>query len=380
MRIDSISRWSFSVPMTQFETHFLRDTDHGGPVGQPKEVAQLLADFAAGAQTSLHLAIYDFRLDEPIASTVVQALTAAADRGVDVRIAYDHGGKTAALEAAPSPDELGLGFAAMGADPAPPGTHQWLHEQFDGTRVQLGPIDPGSQIMHHKYVVRDAATVWTGSTNVTTDAWTHQENNIIVIASPDLAAGYERDFTELWTSGRIAGSGAESHGATTVDDADAEWDFAPGDGTDIDATLTHMVETAHSDIHIATMVLTSGTVLGALADALARGVPITGIYDKGQMDPIVRDWKTTDNGRKKAALFAKVAKHLVGKRSEPYTPTSKHNFLHHKVLVCDDTVLTGSFNFSRNAASNAENTVSSASTELASRYRAMVDEIVAAYR
>jgi phosphatidylserine/phosphatidylglycerophosphate/cardiolipin synthase-like enzyme len=366
--------------MTQIETHFLRDTDHGGPVGQPKEVAQLLADFAGAATTSLHLAIYDFRLDEPLASTVVQALVAAADRGVDVRLAYDHGGKTTALEAAPPDDDLALGFAALGADPAPPGTHEWLHEHFDGTAVQLGPIDPGGQIMHHKYVVRDGAQVWTGSTNVTSDAWTHQENNIVVIDSPYVAAGYERDFTELWTTGRVAGTGSHAHGTTTLDDADAEWDFAPGDGADIDATLCRMVEGADHDIHIATMVLTSGTVLEALVHALARGVAISGIYDKGQMDPIVRDWKKNENGRTKAARFGEIAAHLVGKRSEPYTPTSKHDFLHHKVLVCDDRVLTGSSNFSRNAASNAENVVLSASPELAARFRAMVDEIVAAYR
>jgi phosphatidylserine/phosphatidylglycerophosphate/cardiolipin synthase-like enzyme len=370
--------------MTQIETHFLRDTDHGGPVGQPKEVAQLLADFAGAAVTSLHLAVYDFRLDEPVASAVVQALTQAADRGVDVRIAYDHGGKTTAQRAAPSADELGLGFAALGADPAPPGTHEWLHQHFDGTRVQLAAIDPGSQIMHHKYVIRDggasSAQLWTGSTNFTSDAWTHQENNILVIASPDLAAGYERDFAELWTTGRLAGTGAHLQGTTAVDGATLDWDFAPGDGPAIDAGLTRMISAARTDIHIASMVLTSQTISGALVDALDRGVALRGIYDKGQMDPIVRAWKKTATGRPKAAVFERIAEHLVGKRSDPYTPTSKHNFLHHKVLVSDDGVSTGSFNFSRNAADNAENTVFSASPDLADRFRTMVDEIVAVYR
>jgi phosphatidylserine/phosphatidylglycerophosphate/cardiolipin synthase-like enzyme len=372
------------MTMNPIETHFLRDTDHGGLAGQPKEVAQLLADFAGGASTSLHVAIYDFRLDEPLAGIVVQALTQAADRGVDVRIAYDHGGKTTAQAAAPPGEELSLGFAELGADPAPPGTHEWLHQHFDGTAVTLKPINPGDQIMHHKYVVRDgassAAAVWTGSTNFTSDAWTHQENNIVILASPDLAASYERDFAELWETGRLAGTGAHDQGSTTMDGSTLEWDFAPGDGPAIDADLTAMIKAARSRIDIASMVITSETILEALAAAPDRGVALAGIYDAGQMGPIVGQWKKTVNGRKKAALFEQAAQHLVGKKSEPYSPTSKHNFMHDKVLVCDDTVSTGSFNFSRNAAKNAENAVASAAAELAGRYRDVVGEITAAYR
>ncbi|MCD2193698.1 phospholipase D-like domain-containing protein [Actinomycetospora endophytica] len=369
--------------MNAIETHFLRDTDHGGLDGQPKEVAQLLADFAGTSSTSLHLAIYDFRLDEPLAGIVVQALTQAADRGVEVRLTYDHGGKAAAQAAAP-PGELSLGFAERGADPAPPGTHQWLHEHFDGTAVALRAIDPGDQIMHHKYVIRDGgspdARVWTGSTNFTSDAWTHQENNIVILASPDLATGYERDFAELWRTGRLAGTGEHDQGSATVDGSTLEWDFAPGDGPAIDADLTAMIDAARSRVDVASMVLTSETILGALADASDRGVALAGIYDAGQMGPIVRQWKKTANGRRKAALFEQVAEHLVGKKSEPFTPTSKHNFMHDKVLVCDDTVSTGSFNFSRNAAKNAENAVVSAAAELAGRYRDAIGEITAAYR
>jgi hypothetical protein len=41
---------------------------------QPQDVAALLADFLAAARSSLHLAVYDFRLSGPAAGLVLGAL------------------------------------------------------------------------------------------------------------------------------------------------------------------------------------------------------------------------------------------------------------------------------------------------------------------
>src|SRR5690348_11366835 len=79
---------------------FLRDVEHGGPDQQLPAVAERLAAFVDAAQTSLDVAIYDFRLADPAATaTVVGALVGAAGRGVTVRIGYD-AGKPAAATAA----------------------------------------------------------------------------------------------------------------------------------------------------------------------------------------------------------------------------------------------------------------------------------------
>src|SRR5215472_6561386 len=63
-----------------------------------------------------------------------------------------------------------------------------------------------------KYLVRDsdlpAAQVWTGSTNLDDDAWTLQENNILRVASAQLAAYYAEDFEQLWQTGEIGESGS----------------------------------------------------------------------------------------------------------------------------------------------------------------------------
>ena len=71
---------------------------------------------------------------------------------------------------------------------------------------------------------------------------------------------------------------------------------------------------------------------------------------------------------------------LIGKNSTPYTPTSRHNFMHNKVLVIDDTVITGSYNFSRSAQFNAENILFVESALLAEAYSTYIDHLVEKYR
>ena len=50
--------------------------------------------------------------------------------------------------------------------------------------------------------------------------------------------------------------------------------------------------------------------------------------------------------------------------------------MHNKVLIVDDTVITGSYNFSRSAELNAENIVVVESPALAEEYSAYVDHLI----
>jgi phosphatidylserine/phosphatidylglycerophosphate/cardiolipin synthase-like enzyme len=54
--------------------------------------------------------------------------------------------------------------------------------------------------------------------------------------------------------------------------------------------------------------------------------------------------------------------------------------MHNKVLVVDDTVITGSYNFSRSAQYNAENILFIESAGLAERYSAYIDHVREKYR
>jgi phosphatidylserine/phosphatidylglycerophosphate/cardiolipin synthase-like enzyme len=357
------------------EVSFLRDTHHGGPSDQPQRVADQLAAFVDAATQSVDIAIYDFRLSDPsLVSTVIGSLKQAADRGVAVRIGYD-AGKPATATART--------FAAIQADPAPPGTGDFLNGQLGGTPVQLKPIKAGSQLMHSKYVLRDAATpgaaVWTGSTNFTDDAWTRQENNIVIVHNHTMGASYETDFAQMWSTGTITGAGLHGSGHARPGGHALGWDFCPGDGPAINTALAGRVHGAKERLVIAAMVLTSHEVLSALATAVRKGISLTGIYDSGQMDPIVKEWRANPKDTAVVADWETVSAQLHHKRSQPYTPTGVHNFMHLKVLLADDVLTTGSYNFSANAEHNAENQLHLSDPTTVSAYAEYLATVTGAY-
>ena len=199
----------------------VKQPDEAAIAAQAAQVAERFAAFVDATRTTLDICIYDFRLELPaISHTVVTAINAAADRGVAVRVAYD------ANET--SDEEIIKQFRGAGGDPAPTGTHDFLKAALDHRvatqaiaeeptvpakvpaeedatpALNIGdePITTGGHIMHHKYMISDAeadsASVWMGSTNFTVDAWALQENNVVVLASKDLAARYTQDFNDLW--------------------------------------------------------------------------------------------------------------------------------------------------------------------------------------
>jgi phosphatidylserine/phosphatidylglycerophosphate/cardiolipin synthase-like enzyme len=332
-------------------------------------IAAQLAEFLSAARTSLHLAIYDFRLSDAVAAPVVDALRRRAAAGVDVRIVFDSGKRN-------------VPFHAAGADPAPPGTRDFVQRIGDG--VASKPITGGDprvpKLMHHKYIIRDGHTVWTGSTNWTEDAWTLEENNIIRIDSPDLCSWYEKDFAELWQRGDIGDTGAHDTATVQAGAVSIEVAFAPGEGPTIDHDIARQIARARRRLRICSMLINSGAILGALNDLLKhRTIDYTGVYDKTQMDGVLHQWQGQPSEWKIPA-FQEVAAGLAGKRSNPYVPGSPHDFMHNKVLVADDTVVTGSYNFSHSATLNAENVVIVRDPELADRYTAYIDKLARRYR
>src|SRR5262249_34053396 len=272
-------------------------------------IATRLATFIRGAQRSLDFAIYDFRLSDPLKAIIADALRERAGAGIAIRIAYD-----ADKPSAPRWD--------TGMDPAPSGTGAFVQSLGYPYR-RIG----GLKLMHSKYVVRDiglpSAAVWTGSTNFTDASWTLQENNILQVTSPQLAAYYARDFADLWGAGDIGESGSFDTQPVSLTYAAAPATvhvlFSPGRGPAIDFDIAHHVARARRRICICSMLLNSGALISALGDVLrcCPNVVVSGIYDRTQMRSVLEQWREVLHNRWKIGAVTDIvgAAELVGKNS-----------------------------------------------------------------
>jgi phosphatidylserine/phosphatidylglycerophosphate/cardiolipin synthase-like enzyme len=99
------------------------------------------------------------------------------------------------------------------------------------------------------------------------------------------------------------------------------------------------------------------------------------------MEQVYVQWQAVPQNRWKITALKEIIVRagLVGKDSAPYSPTGPHNFMHNKVLVIDNTVITGSYNFSRSAQFNAENILFIESAPLAEVYSAYIDHLIEKY-
>jgi phosphatidylserine/phosphatidylglycerophosphate/cardiolipin synthase-like enzyme len=319
-------------------------------------------DWLAQAQKTLEIAIYDLRLPDPLADTLKDVLVGAADRGVAVRLAYN------VDEDGPRPPV-----------PPPPRTEPDLVEALPFPTAGI----PGTpDLMHHKYVIRDGASVWTGSMNWTADSWTREENVIITVDSPDLAARYAVDFEQLWTRRDVQHSGkVDSNPLSAAGTQIRPW-FCPGRGERLAHRIAKAVGTATRRVRIASPVISSGPILGTLAQAAADGkVDLAGVVDRTQILEVLHQWRENGNASWKEPLLRTVLTRapFSGKHSTPYAPGAVHDYMHAKVTVADDTVFLGSFNLSHSGELNAENVLEIADPALAERLAAYIDGVRGRY-
>src|SRR5437899_6775368 len=231
------------------------------------------------------------------------------------------------------------------------------------------------KLMHSKFVVRDGQAVWTGSANMTDDAFTSMENNIVEIDAQPLAGYYAQNFEQLWEKQNFEHTGdihTEPVPLTfSNQSANVRVMFSPGCGLEIDSEIARKVRAARRRVRICSLLINSGTLISELGNLLRGGrIAVDGIYDRTQMADVYRQWQDVPSNRWKIGALQEIITRakLIGKNSTPYTPTGVHDFMHNKVLVIDDTVITGSYNFSRSAEFNAENILFIDAAPLAETY------------
>jgi phosphatidylserine/phosphatidylglycerophosphate/cardiolipin synthase-like enzyme len=313
-----------------WEAYFTDPTHVNNPDDWQGSIEGRLIEKINAAQKSIHIASFEFGL-----TPVAQALIAAKQRGVDVRWVTDN--------------ENGID-----AD-SEPGRGQFKMLQDAGIEVRA---DTRSALMHNKFWIFDGETAWTGSTNITESGVFQQNNNTIVIHSPEVAAIYEREFEEMWNGqfGPKSPSTADQQ-SVTVNGTPIQVYFSPED-----KVMDHMipiVSSARSNIRFLAFNFTDYPLAKAMIDRASAGVDTAGIYEKTGSE--------TDSSEMKTFYCAHV----------PVRQDGNPRFLHDKIIVIDNhIVISGSFNFSSNATdNNDENVIIIDSPEIASLYMQEFDRL-----
>jgi phosphatidylserine/phosphatidylglycerophosphate/cardiolipin synthase-like enzyme len=315
---------STAVPVGQWwEVYFTDPFTVNDPVQWQISIEGKLIEKINAATNSIHIAAFEFGL-----TPVAEALIAARQRGVDVRLITD--------------DENGLE-----ADEEPD-RGQFAMLQDADIEVKA---DVRSALMHNKFIIFDQQTVWTGSTNFTASAIFQQNNNVIVVHSPEVAAMYEREFFEMWDGqfGPKSPSMADSQ-AAIVNGTFVQVYFSPED--DVLDRIIPIVAEAQSNVRFLAFSFTDYPLAKTMIDRYAAGVDVAGVYEK------------TGSETEGAELRTFWCAHV------PVRQDGNPRFLHDKLIIVDNRiVITGSFNFSNNATdNNDENVIIIDNPEIAALY------------
>ena len=315
----------------------------------PSLVAQLVS-FILATEHSLDGAIYDLRHPQ-----VLQALATVA-RSKHLRIAYD------------------AGKVRLGADPKPGGNEEAVQQA--GLTSHATSIHEGSHLMHDKFLIRDGRTIWTGSANFTSGGLELQDNNCLIIDSPELAQQYEATFLDLISGhhehhparGRSVMGQPVRLGEVTITPG-----FAPAAGTGIEQTLMSLLHGARR-VRIMAFLIGDAGILQALAQV--RNADVKGIYDPNGMEDVLRFSR-----QDRSHFWFLHDSRFVAAPSHAFHGNGEQDFMHNKVFIINDEwVVTGSYNFSENAEANDENVLQIHSPAIAAAYTRYFDSLYTLYR
>jgi len=237
-------------------------------------------------------------------------------------------------------------------------------------------------LMHDKFIVRDGASVWTGSGNFTNGGLLLQDNNYLVIDSPAVAALYAKAFGDIrapghtisHTKGMPGGSGKVKVGNVKLSVFfSTQFTEAENIETEVQKHLT-----GAKKVRVMAMLISDPGILARLF-ALKK-IDIKGILDPHMMQNVVRPPKGKSKLDPKLFWFES-DKRFVAAPSHAFVQSDNNNFMHNKVMIIDDkVVITGSYNFSENAELNDENMMIIESGAVVRAYTKYFDALFKVYQ
>ncbi|NIV28969.1 MAG: phospholipase [Anaerolineae bacterium] len=297
------------------------------PVADRDGLDRTLAADIARAQSTVDVAVYRFDLE-----SIADALVEAREAGVRVRLVIES-------DNAEEPAVGQLKSAGIGV-------------------VE----DEQQSLMHNKFVIIDESIVWTGSWNLTESGTYRNNNNAVRIVSGLLAENYATEFEEMF-EGREFGKASPAdtpHAQVLVPGGDGDKDvaveslFAPED--QVTERLLSLIREAEDSIRFMAFIFTDDQLGKAMIAQDEAGLSVQGVFEERNAG-----LEYSEFGR----MYRAEPRLDVRLDGNPY-------LMHHKVIILDDeTVILGSFNFSRSAdEANDENLLVIHDREVASQYLA----------
>lgn len=256
------------------------------------------------AEESIDIAIYNLTLE-----SITDSLIAAHKKGVGIRIIIDANART---------------FSN--------GEPNTKIEQLEKLGIPIFTYY-SSGIMHHKFAIFDGLSLWTGSANFTEGGLFLDNNNVVIIKSPKIVQEYQYEFDYIWDEEET------KYLNPLQDSTDLMVDAYFSQSEDVQKVIINQIEQAEQEILILIYSFTDGEIAQSIIDRYAEGVTIKGIFEYQG---------SGSNYSQMENLYC---------ATTMIRTDGNENLMHHKVIIIDKKiVVTGSYNFSKNAnLNNSEN-------------------------
>ncbi len=275
------------------------------------------------SKQTLDLAFFD--IDDPLATEMI---INAHKRGVKIRVVTDS-------------DNL--------KDKKDPTLPRKAIEDLKAVGIEI-KADKRSAFMHHKFMIIDNKSIWGGSMNPTTTSMYEHNNNGFYIESPELTKNYLLEFNRMFEKNSFGNVDIIiPNPIVKVGNTEIKTLFSPRGGTQ--SAILSELKKATKNIKFMAFSFTEKNMGQIMVSKKAQGIDVEGVFDSCLVD--------------KYSNYS-----LLRANKIPVYKDGNQALLHHKTMIIDDeTVITGSYNFSNSAEnSNNEDTIIVKSKEFATLY------------
>ena len=222
--------------------------------------------------------------------------------------------------------------------------------------------DQRAGLMHDKFVIIDRTEVWTGSMNFTASGVYRDNNNLVRIKSTRVAQDYTVEFEEMFKDDFFGPDSIAQtpYSLVTIDGVGVEIYFSPDDHPAM--RIVELLRKAKHSIYFMAYSFTANDFGDILLQKAHEGLQVSGVMEESQA--------MTNQGTEFDALTqAGLPVYLDGNSGQ----------MHHKVIIIDDQiVITGSYNFSSSAErTNDENVVIFFNSQIAAQYTSEFQRVFA---